>query len=108
MKRVFLIIDECQNGDIEDIKLIFTRLHDAGKGIAIGHSGQVDRKLPRYGSEKLIPFQVYQHHMAKKAWTKVVTLHTNYRGEVSQWADKVNATIKELESLRTSEDNNLP
>ena len=97
MKRVFLIVDECQNGSIEDIKLILTRLHDAGKGIAIGHSGQVDSKVQRYGPEKLTPFEVYQMHMAQKPWTKIIHLHENYRGEISKWADKVYLTINALD-----------
>lgn len=98
MKRTFVIIDEAQNGDIEDLKLVLTRPHDTGKVLVIGHSKQVDRKLPKYGKEKLIPFQVYIRHMAKKHWTKVCTLEKDYRGAISQWADEVELTIKELTS----------
>ena len=108
MKDTFLIIDECQNGSIEDMQLILTRLHDAGKGLAIGHSAQVDRKLPRYGPDKLLPFQVYQLHMAKKPWTKLIHLENNYRGEISQWADKVKLTIQELEDAANENKKELP
>jgi phosphate starvation-inducible PhoH-like protein/PhoH-like ATPase len=101
MKRTFLIVDECQNGDIEDMRVVFTRWHDkVGRMVVIGHSGQVDRRLPRFGREKLIPFQVYQRHMDKKPWTKLVTLTKDYRGEVSQWADEIDHTIKELEESK--------
>jgi phosphate starvation-inducible protein PhoH and related proteins len=94
MKRTFLIVDECQNGDTEDMKVVFTRVDDATKTVAIGHSGQTDRKLPKVAG--LIPFQVYQRHMLKKSWAKSCPLVTNYRGDVSQWADEIDVTIEEL------------
>jgi phosphate starvation-inducible PhoH-like protein/PhoH-like ATPase len=96
MKRTFLIVDECQNGDIADMRLVFTRVHDTGKIVAIGHSLQVDRKLPKIAG--LIPFQIYQRHMNKKSWAKVCELQTDYRGRISQWADEIDLTIKELEN----------
>jgi phosphate starvation-inducible protein PhoH len=99
LKRTFLIVDECQNGDIEDIRTVFTRLHkQAGKLVILGHSAQVDRKLKRYGKAKLTPFEVYMYHMSKKPFTKICELKTNYRGEISQWADEIDQTIKELEA----------
>lgn len=98
MKRTFMIVDECQNGSIDDMQLTFTRVHDDGKLIAIGHSAQMDRKLPRYGKDKLTPFQVYAYHYAKKNRAKTCELVKNYRGWISQWADKINQTIEELES----------
>lgn len=98
MKRTFLIIDESQNGAIEDMRLVLTRLHETGKGVVIGHSKQVDRKLPKYGKDKLIPFQVYQRHMAKKPWTKLITLEKDHRGRISQWADEIEITLKELDN----------
>lgn len=95
MKRTFLIVDECQNGDFDDMKVVFTRVDDATKTVAIGHSGQIDRKLRKVAG--FTPFQVYQRHMLKKPWAKLCQLTTNYRGEVSQWADKIEVTIAELE-----------
>ena len=97
VKRSFYIIDEAQNGDIEDLRLVLTRPHDDGKVAVIGHSKQVDRKLPKYGKDKLIPFQVYQKHMDKERWTMVCTLLTDHRGKISRWADEIELTLKELE-----------
>lgn len=95
MKKTFLIVDECQNGDFEDMKVVFTRVHDNSKTIAIGHSKQTDRKLRKVAG--YLPFEVYQIHMLKKPWAKRCALLNNYRGEVSQWADEIELTIEELE-----------
>lgn len=95
--KVFLIVDEAQNGDIKALKLILTRIKDNGKSVVIGHTGQTDNNLPKYGVHGFIPFEVYQLHMVKKHWATRCRLYTNYRGEVSQWADSVEITIQELE-----------
>jgi phosphate starvation-inducible protein PhoH len=97
-KRTYLIIDEAQNArSAVDLQLILTRLHDdRSRGIVIGHSEQVDGKVERYGTERLIAFQVYQQHMRKKSFTATVDLPNNYRGKVSQWADKIGITLSEL------------
>lgn len=97
MKRTFLIIDEAQNGDIEDMRMMLTRLHDSGKGVVVGHSEQCDNKLKRYGREKLTPFEVYIRHMVKERFAHEYKLVKDYRGEYSRWADRIYETIKELE-----------
>jgi phosphate starvation-inducible protein PhoH len=99
LDREYLIIDESQNGGIEDLQLVLTRLEITGYGIVIGHSGQMDNKLPTYGPEKWNAFQVYQYHMKKKSFTTSCELKINYRGPISQWADKIGETIKELEEV---------
>lgn len=96
LKNTFLIIDEAQNGEIEDLRLMLTRLHDhSGHCVVIGHSGQVDNNVRRFGQQKFIPFEIYQLHMAKKAWTQICRLPNNYRGEISKWADNIQETINE-------------
>jgi phosphate starvation-inducible protein PhoH len=96
LDREYLIIDESQNGGIEDLQLVLTRLEITGYGIVIGHSGQMDNKLPTYGPDKWNAFQVYQYHMKKKSFTTSCELKINYRGPISQWADKIGETLKEL------------
>jgi len=103
LKGAFLIIDEAQNAKkVGDLKLMLTRLHDENKeedtvsrAVVIGHSEQQDNKkielIAGYS-----PFQVYMIHMSKKPFTKICELKNNYRGEISQWADEVEQTIKEL------------
>jgi phosphate starvation-inducible protein PhoH len=97
-KRAFLIIDEAQNArGVTDLQLVLTRLHDdRSRGVIIGHSDQVDGKVERYGSDRLNAFQVYHRHMLKKGFTATVDLPNNYRGKVSQWADKIKDTLTEL------------
>lgn len=99
LKDTFLIIDEAQNSQgIEDLQLVLTRIHDdGGRAVVIGHSKQVDGKIQRYGKQKLNAFQVYQYHFTKKSWAAKCELPNNYRGKISQWADKVWESVKELE-----------
>lgn len=100
MKGTFLIIDEAQNGSkIGDVQLIITRVHDhRGHTVLIGHSEQADwERMPTYGIKKLIPFQVWQIHLMKQKWTTKCNLPINYRGKISQWADRIWETVKELE-----------
>lgn len=97
LAETFLIADESQNGEIDDLRLTFTRLKEEGYGVFIGHSGQMDNpKLAKYGPKNLNPFQVYQIHMDKKDFTKICPLVNDYRGEISRWADNVEETIREL------------
>lgn len=101
-KRTYLIIDEAQNAqNISDLQLVLTRLHDhSGKAIIIGHSGQEDGKVQKYTEHQLNAFQIYQYHMTKKQWATIAELKNNYRGVISQWADKVLDSLQELERER--------
>lgn len=97
-RRTYLIIDEAQNAQhISDLQLVLTRLHDHGsKAVVIGHSGQEDGRIQKYTPFQWNAFQVYQYHMTKKPWATTVELLKNYRGQISQWADKVLETLEEL------------
>lgn len=97
LPRTFLIVDEAQNGGIPDLKLVLTRITESGFAVVIGHSEQMDTKLPRYGANKWNAFQAYQYHMSKKPFTKVCELYHDYRGPISQWADKIEETLKEIQ-----------
>lgn len=92
--RRLVIIDEAQNGNLDDLKLISTRVHDNGKLALIGHSGQVDSRIPKTCG--LSPFQLYQLHGLPVPWIKQSKLTKNYRGRISQWADNIDKTIKGL------------
>ena len=98
IKNSFVIIDEAQNGTIEDLQLMLTRIHDKNcKCLVIGHSGQCDSKLKLYG-KRFNAFQVYQIHMDKQPFTKICTLPINYRGKISLHADNIYQTIQEIEN----------
>lgn len=100
LDRVYLIVDEAQNGDIPSLRLVLTRIKDNGKAVVIGHTKQADNKLPKYGKAGFIPFEVYQLHMVKKPWATKCRLHKDYRGAISQWADEIEITLNELEEER--------
>lgn len=93
----YVIIDEAQNAEIDDLQLIYTRCSDDCKIVTIGSSLQCDNNVKRYGNEKLIPFQVYIHHQLQKDYTRVHTLMKNYRGEQANHSDEINDTIKWLQ-----------
>ena len=42
LKDMTIIIDECQNFTVAELRKILTRVHDSCKVICIGHSGQID------------------------------------------------------------------
>lgn len=101
LKGVFLIIDEAQNAsELEDLKLVLTRLHDhKGRGVVIGHTRQTDNKVTLYTKHKLTAFQVTAFHFLRKSWAARGYLRTNYRGEISKWADRVEDSLVMLEGM---------
>lgn len=97
LEKVFLIIDEAQNGEISDFQLILTRSHYDGPVVVIGHSGQLDNPVIKIGD--LIPFQVLQKHMLKRpAYAVMCELQNNYRSPIVKWVDKIQETVNELKS----------
>lgn len=92
----FVIIDEAQNAeDLEQLKLVLTRIHDTSKTVLIGDSGQKDGKVQLYYG--LNAFQVYSIHLLKRSWARRFRLVNNYRGALAQYADEIGDTLKELE-----------
>lgn len=101
IENSFVIIDEAQNAvDKEQLKLVLTRIHDRRcPTVVIGDSNQTDSKVAKYTRLKYNSFEIYQIHMTKKNWAVKCELKINYRGAVSQWADEVEQTIKELDEM---------
>lgn len=101
MKGVYLIIDEAQNAaDLTDLKLVLTRVHDhRGKAVVIGHSKQTDSRVELYTKHRLNAFQVNAFHFSRKPWAARAHLTTNYRGEISKWADRVEESLVLLEGM---------
>lgn len=96
IKNSFVIIDEAQNAkDIEQLRLILTRLHDSSKAVVIGHSQQVDSKVRKYGLEEFNAFEMYRIHMCKRPWAISCELYNDYRGDISKWADKIEMTLND-------------
>jgi predicted ribonuclease YlaK len=95
-KNAFIIIDEAQNMDLDELQAIYTRCHTSCKIVTVGSTRQVDnRKLRRYA--KLTPFEVFMEHFEG---TRVTfhKLETNYRGWFSNHADNIKETIDEITS----------
>lgn len=95
-KNSFVIIDEAQNLDLNELQTVLTRIHDSCKVIVIGSIRQVDNgKMKLYGG--LTPFEVYMEHF-KGHLSVQHKLETNYRGKFSNHADDIMETIKVLEN----------
>lgn len=99
--RKFIIVDEAQNLNLQEIQTVLTRPHDTAKIIIIGSSIQCDEgpRAARYGQEKMLPFELYAYHFVNMTDLKVkqLKLINNYRGKFSLLADKITKTIEYLE-----------
>lgn len=94
--RAFVILDEVQSMDLEEIQGVYTRCNDDCKVVSIGSLRQNDnRKLKRYAG--LTPFEVYMKHFEDKP-VAYHTLSTVYRGWFADFSDDVQDTINKLEA----------
>lgn len=85
LKDMTIIIDECQNFSVQELRKILTRVHDSCKIICIGHSGQIDIPVSKSG------FVPYMEHFKDQPYCKILTLSTNFRGDLANWADAYRA-----------------
>lgn len=84
-EKKVVIIDEMQNGYIDECKKILTRCHDNCRVVCIGHHEQTD--LYKYPEKS--GFVRYLEHFSEQERTKVCTLSQNFRGWISSHADKL-------------------
>lgn len=92
--KAFVIIDEAQNFDLDELQTVLTRCSDNCKVVLIGSIRQNDnRKVRKYNG--LTPFEVYMKHFEDKP-VAYHTLVTNYRGWFSDHADNVGETVDKL------------
>ena len=82
-----IILDECQNYYLDELKKTLTRIHDNCKVIVIGHSGQIDL----YYNPDRSGFVKYMEHFANTNDDRVAIckLTQNYRGWISRTADEL-------------------
>ncbi|MCA1021628.1 PhoH family protein [Halobacillus litoralis] len=93
-KNAFVILDEAQNMDLDELQAIYTRCSDTCKIVSIGCTRQVDNgKMKRYGG--LTPFELYIEHFKGQKVTNH-KLETNYRGWFSNMADDIDDTVQRL------------
>lgn len=83
-ERKIIIIDEAQNFTLHELKKVLTRIHDSSKAIIIGHTGQIDLDNPQCSG-----FAPYIEHFKGEPYSTYVELTKNFRGRVSQHADKL-------------------
>lgn len=81
-KNKVVIIDEAQNFTVSELKKVLTRCHDTCKVVVIGHTGQIDI-AGKSG------FARYIEHFRGQERAEICKLTTNYRGWLSQFADKL-------------------
>jgi predicted ribonuclease YlaK len=101
--NAYIILDEAQNFDLDELQAAYTRITDSCKIVTIGSTRQVDnKKLRRY--DGLTPFEVYMKHFEG---TRVTyhKLETNYRGWFSNHADDVIDTVTALEGQSKTKSN---
>lgn len=84
IKGATLIIDESQNLTRGQLKKVLTRVHSDVTVIIIGHDGQSDLDDPSKSG-----FVPYLEHFRDEPYAQVCDLTINFRGEISQHADKL-------------------
>lgn len=84
IKGATLIIDEAQNMTRGQLKKVLTRVHSDVTVIMIGHVGQND-----LDDSATSGFAPYLDHFRDEPYAKVCELTVNFRGEISQHADKL-------------------
>ena len=84
LKHKIIILDECQNYTVDDLKKTLTRCSDDCKIICIGHDKQCD-----LDNKLLSGFKKYIEHVRGHEHCEICELTINHRGWVSQFADEL-------------------
>ena len=84
LKKKIIILDECQNYTVADLKKTLTRCSDDCKIICIGHDQQCDLE-----DKFSTGFKKYLEHFRDHEHCEICELTINHRGWVSQFADEL-------------------
>lgn len=84
LKKKVIILDECQNYTVSDLKKTLTRCSDDCKIICIGHDEQCDLE-----NKASSGFKKYINHFDGHEHCEICELTINHRGWVSQFADEL-------------------
>jgi predicted ribonuclease YlaK len=101
-KRAFVIIDEAQNMDLEELQAIYTRCDKSTKIVTVGSKRQVDNKKVRKVAG-LLPFEIFMEHFRGDNRVAFHELKTCYRGWFADKADDVLETVQRLREEQQSE-----
>lgn len=83
LRKKVIVIDECQNLTIPEIKRIISRAHDDAKVIVCGCLAQTDIPISKSGFKQLID------HMEDYEGSVKCELPISYRGRLAMWIDKL-------------------
>jgi predicted ribonuclease YlaK len=93
--NAYVIFDEIQNADLEEIQAVFTRCSRSSKVVAIGSRRQCDnRRIKKI--KGMLPFEVYMEHYREFPHTSFHELITCYRGPFADHADDIQKTVERL------------
>lgn len=84
LNNCVVILDECQNFTVDQLKKVLTRVGKNTKVVCIGHHLQCDLEHP-----EATGFVRYIEHFKDKERAAFCTLTTNHRSWISQWADEL-------------------
>jgi phosphate starvation-inducible protein PhoH len=84
-----IIIDETQNGTVDEIKKTLTRIDDSNYVCVIGHTEQVDIKKSKSGFAQTIHHFKEGKRSGEFTEIEFAKLTINYRGKFSNFADKL-------------------
>ena len=84
LKKKVIILDECQNYTVSDLKKTLTRCSDDCKIICVGHDLQCD-----LDDKSSSGFKKYIEHFRGHEHCEICELIINHRGWVSQFADEL-------------------
>lgn len=95
----WVILDESQSFDLEELQTVYTRCNDSCKIVTIGSLRQNDnRKQRKYAGHT--PLEVYMEHFKhmpnEDREIRYHTLETVYRGAFADYADDVQDTVDRL------------
>lgn len=84
LKNAFVIIDEAENADLNTLAKVISRINDDCIAMVIGHAGQCDMyDKTQSGFTACIDYQTKHYPDLCESFE----LHTNHRGNISQYAD---------------------
>lgn len=84
LKNKVVIIDECQNFTLPELRKVLTRISDDCKVICIGNGRQCDLNNPATSG-----FHPYMNHFEEEEYCGICELVNNYRGQLAQHADEI-------------------
>jgi predicted ribonuclease YlaK len=93
--RSFVIIDEAQSFELDELQAVYTRCTETCKVVTVGSLRQNDNRKQRKIAG-LTPFEVYMRHF-QGTLVAFHKLETDYRGWFSRHADDVSETVEKLQ-----------